>query len=119
MKHILIVDDEDEIRSMYKDLLREEGFGTFEASTAGEALNTLIKNDKIDLVLLDINMPEIKGDYIFEIIEEYNPKIKVIISSAYSEEDQKQLIEKAAYFHDKSNGVDDLLGKIKDCLALK
>ena len=59
-KHILIVDDEPEIRKIIQEILIDEGYSTSTASSAEEARNTA-NNKKPDLVFLDIWMPEEDG----------------------------------------------------------
>ena len=59
-KHILIVDDELEIRKIIQEILKDEGYSTSTASSAKEA-RAEVKNKKPDLVFLDIWMPEEDG----------------------------------------------------------
>ena len=59
-KHILIVDDEPEIRKIIQEILNDEGYSTSAASSAEEARKEA-KNKKPDLVFLDIWMPEEDG----------------------------------------------------------
>lgn len=115
MKTILIIDDEKKIGQSYTVLLMEEGFKVKHVSSAREATNILIR-EHFDLVLLDINMPEIDGRVMYEIIREYDRNIKVIVSSVHSVEDQIQSILGASAYHNKSQGVDLLLLKIKEML---
>jgi len=60
MNHILIVDDEAEIRTSLEEILREEGYGVATAGTAAEA-NTLLQDAPYDVVLLDIWLPDRDG----------------------------------------------------------
>ena len=60
MNHILIVDDEAEIRSSLEEILREEGYGVATAGTAAEAI-TLLQDAPYDVVLLDIWLPDRDG----------------------------------------------------------
>jgi DNA-binding response OmpR family regulator len=115
MKRILIIDDEHRIGQSYKELLSEEGFEVKYASTAQEATNLLIR-EHFDLVLLDINMPEINGKVIYEVIREYDRNMKVIVSSVYPVEEQVQTILGVSAYHNKSQGVDILVAKIKEVL---
>ena len=93
-KRILIVEDEPHIRENYVKLFSKgdnELFDVLEAPDAVKATNLLIR-EKVDLVLLDIKIPEINGQKIFEVIREYDPTLKVIVVSVYPEERQKELI---------------------------
>lgn len=64
-KKILIVEDEDEIRSLYVGLLTGQGYHIFEAKNGQDAYDLLVKGG-YDLVLLDIMLPQMDG---FEIIK--------------------------------------------------
>ncbi len=116
MKKILVVDDEKRIRDIYIRLLVESGFIVRQAASAQEATNILIR-EPIELVLLDIKIPKINGKEIFEILKEYNPRIKVIIASVYPIEKQKQVIPQATDYYDKSHGPFMLLDKIANVLV--
>jgi DNA-binding response OmpR family regulator len=59
-KKILIVDDDPDMRSLYRLVLRQEGLEVIEAETGSEALS-LAKKEPLALVLLDIMMPEMDG----------------------------------------------------------
>lgn len=59
MKNILIVDDEIDLTNMLKDFFELQGFVVYCANNGEEALNKI--NEKLDLILLDINMPDIDG----------------------------------------------------------
>ncbi len=115
MKNILIVDDEKKIRKIFSNFLVSEGFKAYEVANAME-VPSLLLTENIDLILLDIDMPEIDGGKIYnviEIIRIFNPKIKVIVASVFPVEEQKQKISSAADYYDKSEGIEVLLKKIK------
>ncbi|MFZ0303703.1 MAG: sigma-54 dependent transcriptional regulator [Terracidiphilus sp.] len=60
MDHVLVVDDETEIRSSLEEILREEGYGVATAATAAEAV-VLLEDAPYDVVLLDIWLPDRDG----------------------------------------------------------
>ena len=117
MKTILVVDDEVNIRNVYRRILMREGFRVLLASNAVDA-NDIIVNEKgaVDLVLLDIKMAEINGDILFDKIHFCHKNIKVIISSVYPIEEQKERIKEATDYYDKSEGLNTLLCKVKSHL---
>jgi len=115
MKRILIIDDERRIGQSYTVLLTEEGFEVKHASSAQEATNFLIR-EHFDLVLLDIKMPGVDGKVMYEVIREFDRHMKVIVSSVYPIEEQVQSILGASAYHNKSQGVDILVAKIKEVL---
>ena len=116
MQKILVVDDDKNIRDIYKRLLDFEHYQVLEAKD-WEAATSLVAGQKdIDLILLDINMPVVDGTALYDVIRLYDSHIKIIVTSVYSLEDQKRLISKADDYYDKSCGTDILIGKIKHVL---
>jgi len=115
---ILIVDDEEKIRDLYIRALIEAGFVVRVASNARQATGMLVRED-FDLILLDINMPEVDGKIMFEVIQEFDHKIKIIIVSAYEEYEQKEMVPQAEHYFDKSQGIFALLEKVNEVLGLK
>lgn len=115
MKRILIIDDERRIGQSYTVLLTEEGFEVKHASSAQEATNLLIR-ERFDLILLDIKMPGVDGKVMYEVIREFDRHMKVIVSSVYPIEEQVQSILGASAYHNKSQGVDILVAKVKEVL---
>ena len=112
MKKILVIDDEIKIRYIYTRLLVQEGYIVRMAQDAREATNVLIRED-IDLILLDLKMPEVSGKTMFEIIQEYDKKINVVVSSVYPVDEQKRRVPDAIDYFDKTKGVGVLLEKVK------
>ena len=113
MKTILIVDDELRITSLYSALLSDEGYKVYAANSASEAYG-FIKNNRVDLILLDINMPKAGGGELYEVLRLFNCTVKVIVTSVCTPYEQKKIIKGAADYYDKSEGIDLLLYKIKE-----
>jgi two-component system nitrogen regulation response regulator NtrX len=84
MNHILVVDDEAEIRSSLEEILREEGYGVASASDANEAM-VLLRDTPYDVVLLDIWLPGRDGLEVLAEIRELSPEIRpeVVIVSGH------------------------------------
>lgn len=120
MQTILLVDDEEEMRKKYKKLLEDEQYRVIEAPDALEVTNILMREkSNIDLIILDIQMPNIDGREIFEIIDQYAPSIQVIVSSVLPLQEQKLRISRATDFYNKSHKPETLLGKIKNILGIE
>ncbi len=84
---ILYVEDEDDIREVTTELLKEGGYTVTAFSDPQKALSYYQKNwQAVDLVLLDVIMPDIKGDELFRYMKEINSDVKVILNSGYSDE---------------------------------
>jgi len=112
MKTILIVDDEKKILSVYGKILCREGYNILKTANAQEAHEMLISNH-VELVLLDINMPQVDGAVLYEIIEMFFKETKVIVASVYPLEDQRMLIKEAVDYYDKSDSLKVLIEKVK------
>jgi CheY-like chemotaxis protein len=84
MKKILVVDDEESIRFLYKEELEEEGFIVELAQNGKEALEKL-PLFKPDLITLDIKMPVMDGIETLKRIREVERQLPVILCSAYGD----------------------------------
>ncbi len=84
MKRILVVDDEESIRFLYKEELEEEGYVVQCAKNGEEALE-LLPVFKPDLVSLDIKMPVMDGIEALKRIREKERQLPIILCSAYGE----------------------------------
>jgi PAS domain S-box-containing protein len=84
---ILLVDDEAMILEIGKQLLEAMGYSVLTASNGKEAVEVYkAKKDKIDILILDMIMPEMGGGEIYDTMKQINPDIKVLLSSGYSVE---------------------------------
>ncbi|OGW40645.1 MAG: two-component system response regulator, partial [Nitrospirae bacterium GWD2_57_8] len=93
MRNVLIVEDSKAIRSMIRVALEEQGsYFVVEATNGFEALKALPTRD-FDLIVTDINMPDINGLELINFVKS-NPAYRtiplVIVSTEKSEEDQKR-----------------------------
>ncbi len=113
---ILVAEDEDMMRDLLVEMLDSGGYEVITAENGKEALNIYRDQfDKIDLVILDMVMPELNGPEAFRKLKEINPEVKVLFSSGYDEQTQSQdiLNEGVLGFLQKPYGVNDLLNKIR------
>lgn len=99
--NILIVDDEELIRNVIKEYAHSEGYNTLEASDGLEAIK-IVENNNIDLIILDIMMPNLDGFSSCKEIKKIK-NIPIIILSARKEEFDK------LYCFDL--GIDDYITK--------
>jgi CheY-like chemotaxis protein len=82
---ILIVDDEAMIISVGRELLKSLGYTILTAQDGPAALEIYKESkDRIDLVILDMVMPEMSGGEVFDELKKINPDVKVLLSSSYS-----------------------------------
>ena len=84
MKRIMVVDDEENIRFLYKEELEDEGF-TVELAKNGEEALEKIPDFKPDLITLDIKMPGMNGIEVLKRVREKDRKLPIVLCSAYGE----------------------------------
>jgi signal transduction histidine kinase/HAMP domain-containing protein len=117
---ILIVEDEDILREMARDILKDCGYHLLEASTGKEALEVWREcASKIDLVLTDMVMPEgISGVDLAERLLADRPDLKIIFTSGYtSAEINAELLSRSqARFLQKPYSHTTLTRTVRDCL---
>ena len=82
MGHILIVDDEPQIRQSFEKILTGEGH-TVRTAANGEAAIAAVQDAVPDLVIMDVRMPGMSGLEAFRAIHEIEPKLPVIIMTAF------------------------------------
>jgi CheY-like chemotaxis protein len=90
-KTILIAEDEETNFLYLKAALSRTGVKILRAKTGREAVTVIKTNDQVDLILMDIKMPEMNGIDATVEIKAYNKKMKVIAQTAYAMEDDKEL----------------------------
>lgn len=84
---ILIIEDEFKIRFLLRDYLKAEGFTVLEACDGDEGL-VAFKNNKVDLILLDIMMPKVDGITVLETIREVSDLPIILLTAKGQEEDK-------------------------------
>ena len=112
MKRILVADDEMSIRLLYSEELREEGYEVFTASNGREALE-VVEKEPLDLIILDIKMPEMNGIEVLRRIKEQHPNLPVLLSSAYSEYKQDFGTWASEEYLVKSSDLEDLKSAVR------
>lgn len=117
MSKVLIVEDEKKIRDLYKKLLKAEGLEVLEAENGEQATVILLQDKRIDLFVLDIQVPVVNGAAFFDAVKMFNPHAKVLVSSVYPLEKQKSMVKGADDYFDKSEGMDVLMERVKKILG--
>lgn len=112
MKKILVADDEMAIRLLYSEELKEEGYEVYMASNGREALE-VVEKIPLDLVILDIKMPEMDGIEALRQIKEKRPDLPVVLSTAYGEYRQDFATWASDEYLVKSSDLEDLKSVVK------
>jgi len=119
---VLLVDDEDTIIDVGEQLLKTLGYKVLVARGGKEAIEIYKKNkDKIDIVILDMIMPQMGGGEAYDRMKEINPDIKVLLSSGYSINGQAtEILERGCNsFIQKPFNMKELSQSIREILDKK
>lgn len=82
---ILLVDDEEMIADVAREMLSQLGYAVIVAGSGAEAIERLTENsDSVMLVILDLIMPDMNGSEAFEQLKALQPDLKVLLASGYS-----------------------------------
>jgi two-component system, cell cycle sensor histidine kinase and response regulator CckA len=117
---ILLVEDEEGLRSLNARGLRSRGYSVIEASNGIEALEALEERDgAVDLVVSDVVMPEMDGPTLLKTMRGRNPDLKIIFVSGYAEDAfEKSLPENQQFaFLPKPFTLSQLVAAVKETMA--
>ncbi|MHB8829046.1 MAG: response regulator [Syntrophales bacterium] len=84
---VLLVDDEETVRGIGAEMLKELGFAVITAADGKEAVETFKSTPEIAFVILDLTMPHMDGEQCFRELRQLKHDIKVIMSSGYNEQE--------------------------------
>ncbi len=116
---VLIIDDEETVRSVARRTLESAGFAVLEARDGQEGIEIYRRHaDHITCVLLDLTMPRLSGEETLRALRDINPAVRIVLTSGYDKQDVALRFtqDQAAEFVQKPFRADTLVGKI--CAAL-
>jgi two-component system cell cycle sensor histidine kinase/response regulator CckA len=117
---VLLVEDEDGLRSLNARGLRSRGYTVLEAANGIEALEVLAEREgAVDLVVSDVVMPEMDGPTLLKNMRETNPDLKIIFVSGYAEDAfARSLPENQQFsFLPKPFTLSQLVAQVKETMA--
>lgn len=117
---ILLVDDEEMVLDVSAKMLSVVGYNVLTACNGKDALDIFIeKHGDIDLVLLDVIMPNMSGSTVFDRMKEINPSVKVLLLSGYSANGQVEqiLLRGCNGFIQKPFNVKTISARIREILG--
>ena len=117
---ILLVEDEEGLRSLNARGLRSRGYSVIEASNGIEAMEALEeKEGAVDLVVSDVVMPEMDGPTLLKAMRGRNPDLKIIFVSGYAEDAfEKSLPENQQFaFLPKPFTLSQLVAAVKETMT--
>ena len=115
-KRILVVDDEEGLRLLYKEELEDEGWEVELAASGEESLEKL-ERESIDLVLLDIKMPGMDGVEVLRRVKEKWKDLPVILCTAYPHYKHDFGTWASDAYITKSSDLTELKQTVKDILG--
>lgn len=116
---VLVVDDEEIIRTVLADMLREMGFRVLTAEDGQEGLEIYRESwREIDAVIMDLIMPRLGGKGAFRAMREINPSVRVILSTGFSQDRaiEEALSEGVVAFVQKPFRIEELSNAIYKAL---
>jgi CheY-like chemotaxis protein len=84
---VLLADDEETVRGIGAEMLKELGFTVVTAADGRDAVEIFRSRDDISFVILDLTMPHMDGEQCFRELRQLKPDVKVIMSSGYNEQE--------------------------------
>lgn len=119
---ILLVDDEETIVDVGKEMMEKLGYEVLVAGSGREAIEIYKENkDKVDLVILDMIMPDLGGGETYDILKGLNPEIKALLSSGYAINGKASaILERGCNgFMQKPFGIGELSEKLRKILGME
>lgn len=116
---VLLAEDESAVRELIKTVLTERGYEVIEAVDGRDAIEKFTVNrDRINLMILDVVMPEKSGREVYEEIKRIRSDIKVLFTSGYTSNiiQQKGVLDEGINFISKPVSPDELLIKVREVL---
>lgn len=116
---ILLTDDEENVLEVSQGFLEAMGYRVFIARDGNEAIEVYKKNrDDINIVLLDIVMPNMGGGKAYDRMKEINPDIRVLLLSGYSiDGEAREILERGCNgFIQKPFNIKELSAKLREIL---
>lgn len=115
-KTVLVIDDDETLRELMESMLKRMGYKVLVAENGKNAIETAEScGEKIDLAILDLFLPDIRGDKVGPKIMKTHPDLKIIVMSGYSLQDTEVLktdvhgfIQKPCSYEALSEAMDNI-----------
>jgi CheY-like chemotaxis protein len=119
---VFLIDDDDMIVDVGEHILNNSGYDVVSAKSGKEAIEVYKENhSRIDMVILDMILPDMGGGDTYDRLKEINPEIKVLLASGYDIDYQgRDIMERGCDgFIQKPFNMNELLEKIRGILTSK
>ena len=117
---ILIVEDEEDVRELTRDVLEMNGFTVLESLDPADAIRIAeTHSGSIDLLITDVVMPRMSGPELARRLRETRPALRVLCMSGYPESEDRRIDGEAGWtaWLQKPFTPDVLMRKVRDCLT--
>jgi two-component system cell cycle sensor histidine kinase/response regulator CckA len=118
---VLVVEDEEMLLNLVKDLLGSRGYTVLTATDGLQAVETYAQHrDRIDVVLIDLGLPKIDGWEAFQRMREVNPHVKVIFASGYIDQMLRENLMNGGALDlvQKPYMPDEIVNRVREVLAV-
>jgi DNA-binding NtrC family response regulator len=115
---ILLVEDEDQVRTVARDILRRNGYQVIEARNAGEAILLTESSPVLDLLLTDVVMPQMSGPVLAKRLAATRPEMKILCMSGYTDDSvvRHGVLDTSIAYLQKPFTLDTLTRKVREVL---
>ena len=113
---ILVVEDEETVRTLAARVLSDAGYGVIRAADGSEAYGIVHDGERVDLVLSDIVMPRMSGVELAERLAAIRPELPVVFMSGYTGTELMPGVQGAAAYLQKPFAAESLLQRIREVL---
>lgn len=117
---ILVVEDEEEVRALARDVLEMNGYRVLEALDVADATRLAqTHSGPIDLLITDVVMPGVSGPELARRLRAHRPGLRVLCMSGYPESEDRRVEGEAGWtaWLQKPFTPDILMRKVRDCLT--
>jgi two-component system, response regulator, stage 0 sporulation protein F len=118
MPKILVIEDEKNLRTLYKHDLEEDGYEVVTAATAPDGI-AMVETESPDLVVMDIRLPGMDGLEGMAKVLDRHPRLPVVLNSAYSSYKENFMSWAADAYVVKSADTDELRARVRELLETR
>jgi DNA-binding response OmpR family regulator len=109
---VLVVDDDEDHRDLLTLILETECYAVLQASRGGDALQR-VNNQRVNLVILDLVLPDVEGEVIARMIKKQKPALRIVAMSASPERQTEAWASRVDAFLAKPFDLDEFLDVVR------
>ena len=115
---VLVVEDDDRVRAVSAETLRELGYSVIEADGARDAIRIIEGGARPDLLFTDVVMPEMSGRELARVLQQLRPDMKVLFTTGYTRNAivHNGVLDPGTHLISKPFNIEDLAAKVRSLL---